>query len=287
MVGVLGGAERGGGLMDDVSYTARFDAGLTSLFATAQGIGPQDSLLAVTGQLASAEDELITVTSVPTATALTAPSVPRSTGPTSGRRRGPPVGGFDGRPGLQGGCRDQHSRRPGAGSWPVLTLDGGDVAPGSVVELRPVPDVVAALVRVAVAPAREPVERRWSACPGSPSGRSGRHSPSRRPCCRSTAGRRSGPRTRRRASPPGGCGDGGGQSGRGEAGRQRGGGEEQGDLLACVHCELLAGVVAPHVQRARARCALALWCLGAGASMLVSRRLGALAPWCSGASAPR
>ncbi|WP_159047835.1 trypsin-like serine peptidase [Streptomyces sp. WM6378] len=45
VVGVLGGAERGGGLADDVSYTARFDAGLSSLFATAQGIGPQDSLL--------------------------------------------------------------------------------------------------------------------------------------------------------------------------------------------------------------------------------------------------
>ncbi|MFJ8386498.1 trypsin-like serine peptidase [Streptomyces sp. NPDC094438] len=46
VVGVLGGAERGGGLTDDVSYTARFDAGLSSLFATAQGAGPQDSLLA-------------------------------------------------------------------------------------------------------------------------------------------------------------------------------------------------------------------------------------------------
>ncbi|MFE9567998.1 trypsin-like serine peptidase [Streptomyces sp. NPDC006692] len=46
VVGVLGGAERGGGLMDDVSYTARFDEGITSLFATAQGTGPGDSLLA-------------------------------------------------------------------------------------------------------------------------------------------------------------------------------------------------------------------------------------------------
>ncbi|MEU9101389.1 trypsin-like peptidase domain-containing protein [Streptomyces sp. NPDC048361] len=40
VVGVLGGAERGGGFLADVSYTARFDAGLASLFATAQGIGP-------------------------------------------------------------------------------------------------------------------------------------------------------------------------------------------------------------------------------------------------------
>ncbi|MFI6683879.1 trypsin-like serine peptidase [Streptomyces sp. NPDC050485] len=46
VVGVLGGAERGGGLTDDLSYTARFDAGLSSLFATAQGAGPRDSLLA-------------------------------------------------------------------------------------------------------------------------------------------------------------------------------------------------------------------------------------------------
>ncbi|MGW1864376.1 trypsin-like serine peptidase [Streptomyces mauvecolor] len=45
VIGVLGGAERGGGFEDDVSYTARFDAGLGSLFATAQGIGPQDSPL--------------------------------------------------------------------------------------------------------------------------------------------------------------------------------------------------------------------------------------------------
>uniref|UniRef100_A0AAU2VEL7 Serine protease n=1 Tax=Streptomyces sp. NBC_00003 TaxID=2903608 RepID=A0AAU2VEL7_9ACTN len=45
VVGVLGGAERGGGFADDVSYTARFDAGLSSLFATAQGVGPRDSPL--------------------------------------------------------------------------------------------------------------------------------------------------------------------------------------------------------------------------------------------------
>ncbi|MCX5384063.1 serine protease [Streptomyces sp. NBC_00083] len=43
VVGVLGGAERGGGFLADVSYTARFDAGLASLFATAQGIVPRAS----------------------------------------------------------------------------------------------------------------------------------------------------------------------------------------------------------------------------------------------------
>ncbi|MFD9635149.1 trypsin-like serine peptidase [Streptomyces violascens] len=36
LVGVLGGAERGGGFTDDVSYAARFDTGLTSLYAIAQ-----------------------------------------------------------------------------------------------------------------------------------------------------------------------------------------------------------------------------------------------------------
>ncbi|RCH70253.1 hypothetical protein DT019_01795 [Streptomyces sp. SDr-06] len=45
VVGVLGGAEHGGGFMDDVSYTARFDAGLGSLFATAQGSGSRDTPL--------------------------------------------------------------------------------------------------------------------------------------------------------------------------------------------------------------------------------------------------
>ncbi|MET9359538.1 hypothetical protein ABZX93_01305 [Streptomyces sp. NPDC006632] len=45
VVGVLGGAERGGGFLSDVSYTARFDAGIGALFERAQGVGPQDSLL--------------------------------------------------------------------------------------------------------------------------------------------------------------------------------------------------------------------------------------------------
>ncbi|MEU9192841.1 trypsin-like serine peptidase [Streptomyces hundungensis] len=46
VVGVLGGAERGGGFADDISYTARFDAGLSALFETAQGAGPRDVTLA-------------------------------------------------------------------------------------------------------------------------------------------------------------------------------------------------------------------------------------------------
>ncbi|MFE9370191.1 trypsin-like serine peptidase [Streptomyces sp. NPDC006711] len=43
VVGVLGGAEHGGGFLSDVSYTARFDAGVTALFEQAQGVGTQSA----------------------------------------------------------------------------------------------------------------------------------------------------------------------------------------------------------------------------------------------------